>query len=132
MIELTSRARRWVHALRQSMGRQGSGLRIAIIGGSLCSGYEYFVGFEDEPTKEDLRFAVEDLVLYIDPASYERLQGAKVDFVDSVEGSGFVVMPCREKSVQPRCCCVGSASPEEAEQARARAGRCPARSRKVE
>ena len=132
MILFTSRAERAVCSLRQSMGRRGSGLRIAITGGSPCGGYAYFVGFEDEPTKDDLRFPLEDFVVYVDPVSYRELKGAKVDFVDSAQGSGFVVTPCGEQRAQPRCCCSGSATSKEEGEKRAGDGRCPARNAKRE
>jgi len=105
MIHFTARAKEWTRRLQESMGRQGSGLRIAVTGGGICAGYEYFVGFEDEPGKDDLRFPVDDFVVYIDPISYQEVKGAKVDFTDSPEGSGFVVTLNEEKVKQHKCCC---------------------------
>ena len=127
MIFFTSRAKHWLRLLRQSMGREGSGLRIAITGGSRCGGYEYFVGFEDEPAKEDIRLEVDDFVLYLDPASHEQLQGAKVDFVDSPEGSGFVVTPGGKRAEPAPCCCARPAASQANSKVAPPDGCCPAR-----
>ena len=105
MIHFTPKAIAWIRQLRESMKRPQSGLRIAITGGGSCAGYEYFVGFEDEPTNDDHRFQVDDFWVYVDPVSYREISDATIDFVDSTEGSGFIVKRSESADGDRSCCC---------------------------
>ena len=105
MIHFTKRAREWTHYLRESLGRKDAGLRIAISGGGICAGYQYFIGFENEPTAEDIHFSVGDFSVYVDPVSYTEIEGSRVDFVDSPDGCGFVVHLHPDKIARHTCCC---------------------------
>lgn len=119
MIHFTQRAIEWTKTLRESMASsKRSGLRIAVTGGGICAGYEYFVGFEDEPAEEDLRIAVDDFMVYIDPESFKEVEGGRVDFQDTPQGSGFVVTISEKRKTEHVCCCAkeGVLSDEDKEQ----------------
>ena len=77
--------------LKERLNRPQSGLRIAIIGDRGHGGYEFFAGFDDEPLESDLRFSFPGFELFIDPESHRLLQGARVDFADGPEGTGYVI-----------------------------------------
>jgi len=65
-----------------------AGLRIAISGGG-CSGFQYGMKLEETPADDDVCVKVEGITLLVDPFSAPLLQGVTVDFVDSLNGSGF-------------------------------------------
>lgn len=63
-------------------------LRIFVTGGG-CSGMQYGMAFEEQPKDYDKVVEVGGVRLLIDPTSLVYLQGATVDFVDSLMGGGF-------------------------------------------
>lgn len=68
---------------------QGKSFRIFIEGGG-CSGFRYGFGFDDA-SEDDWSFEAGGLNVTVDPMSMQYLQGATVDFVDDLSGSGFLV-----------------------------------------
>ncbi len=64
------------------------GLRISVVGGG-CSGFSYSMAFENQPNMLDKTYKYNGLKLFIDQASLLYLDGAEVDFVETLEGSGF-------------------------------------------
>src|SRR6476659_4756028 len=65
-------------------------LRIAIQGGG-CSGFQYGLGFDTAAAEGDLSFEQHGVTVVVDPFSAPYLQGAEVDYVDSIEAAGFAV-----------------------------------------
>ncbi|MEW5769471.1 MAG: iron-sulfur cluster assembly accessory protein [Pseudomonadota bacterium] len=65
-----------------------AGLRIAISGGG-CSGFQYGMRLEPEKAEDDVVVEIDGVTLLVDPFSAPLLAGVKVDFVDSLNGSGF-------------------------------------------
>ena len=65
-------------------------LRIAIQGGG-CSGFQYGLGFDTAAAEGDLEFAQHGVTVVVDPFSAPYLQGAEVDYVDSIQAAGFAV-----------------------------------------
>jgi iron-sulfur cluster assembly protein len=63
-------------------------LRVFVSGGG-CSGLQYGMAFEDSPRDFDNIVEVEGIRLIVDPTSLMYLQGAVIDFVDSLMGGGF-------------------------------------------
>jgi iron-sulfur cluster assembly accessory protein len=88
MIQLTDTAVSKVKEVLEAQDPKPSGLRISVVGGG-CSGFSYSMGFENEPGMLDKVYEFSGLKIYIDQASMLYLDGAKVDYVDSPEGSGF-------------------------------------------
>lgn len=68
---------------------QGKSFRVYVEGGG-CAGFRYGFGFDD-PQENDFALQMEGLPVAIDPLSMQYLYGATVDFVDTLQGSGFVV-----------------------------------------
>ncbi len=64
------------------------GLRVFISGGG-CSGFQYGMAFENTMEEGDFVFESNGVRLYVDPASAMYLEGATVDYVDSLMGGGF-------------------------------------------
>jgi iron-sulfur cluster assembly accessory protein len=65
-------------------------LRVAIQGGG-CSGFQYGLGFDDGAQEGDVRFTLHGVDVVVDPFSAPYLQGAEIDYVDSIEASGFAI-----------------------------------------
>ena len=65
-------------------------LRVAIQGGG-CSGFQYGLGFDRGATEGDLTFEQHGVTVVVDPYSAPYLSGASVDYVDSIQQSGFAI-----------------------------------------
>lgn len=64
-------------------------LRVFVAGGG-CSGMQYGMAFEEKPRDTDNIIEVENGTrLVVDPTSMIYLEGATIDFVDSLMGGGF-------------------------------------------
>jgi iron-sulfur cluster assembly protein len=64
------------------------GLRVSVQPGG-CSGFKYGLLIEDAPAEDDLVLAQEGVKLFIDPFSAQYLNGVTIDYVSSMQGSGF-------------------------------------------
>lgn len=88
MIQLTERAVEKVREILATQDPKPSGLRIAVVGGG-CSGFSYSMAFENAPGLLDKTYAFDGLKVFVDQASMLYLDGASVDYVETLEGSGF-------------------------------------------
>lgn len=68
---------------------QGKGLRIYVTDGG-CAGYSYGMAF-DTPEPQDVTQEVDGLQIAMDPESWPWLRGVRVDFQESLIGSGFSI-----------------------------------------
>jgi iron-sulfur cluster assembly protein len=88
MVELTENAIRKIKEVLEGYDPKPKGVRISVVGGG-CSGFNYSMNFENESGLLDKTFQYDGLTVFIDQASLLYLEGAKVDFVETLEGSGF-------------------------------------------
>ncbi len=88
MISITQLAAGKVKEISEAEGLQSQGLRLRVIGGG-CAGFQYDLYFEDAPTAMDEQFESNGVQLYVDPLSYQYLDGVEIDYVEGVHGSGF-------------------------------------------
>jgi len=88
MVQLTERAIGKVREIMTSQEPSPAGLRISVVGGG-CSGFSYSMAFENSPTMMDKTLKYGPLQVFVDQASLIYLEGAEVDYVESLEGSGF-------------------------------------------
>ncbi|MCS7044534.1 MAG: iron-sulfur cluster assembly accessory protein [Bryobacteraceae bacterium] len=88
MITLTPTAIAKVKEILEMQDPKPAGLRIAVVGGG-CSGFTYSMAFENNPGLLDKTYDFDGLKVFIDQASMLYLDGAKVDYVETLEGSGF-------------------------------------------
>ena len=87
-LEVTPVAVNKVKEIMAQQNPQPVGLRVAVVGGG-CSGFSYQMNFENQINPIDKTFEFEGLKVIVDQASWMFLKGTKLDFVDSLEGSGF-------------------------------------------
>ena len=88
MITLTDRAVRAVKRFVDNSDVPIAGLRILISGGG-CSGLQYGLRLEAEVGGDDNIIDCGEIKVLLDPMSVGLLDGVKVDFVETIEGSGF-------------------------------------------
>jgi len=90
-LTLTARAADKVRALMaQEPVGEAEVLRVAIRGGG-CGGFEYALGFDRGATGDDAEAEFHGVRVVVDPASAPYLEGATVDFVESLQESGFKI-----------------------------------------
>ncbi|MGQ0555454.1 MAG: iron-sulfur cluster insertion protein ErpA [Nitrospiraceae bacterium] len=82
------------------------GLRVYVRGGG-CNGYQYGMAFESKMAEDDTVVEMGDVKVIMDSQSAPLLQGAEVDYVDSVQGSGFSIKNPQAKTT---CGCGSSFS----------------------
>lgn len=88
MIAITEFAATKVRELSKEWGVEGQALRLRVIGGG-CAGFQYDLYFEENATEFDERFESQGIELYIDPLSYQYLEGTEVDYAETSHGAGF-------------------------------------------
>jgi iron-sulfur cluster assembly accessory protein len=88
MVQLTPNAVGKVKEILEAQEPKPSGLRIAVVGGG-CSGFSYSMAFENNPGMLDKTYTYDGLKVFVDQASLLYLEGAEVDYVETLEGSGF-------------------------------------------
>jgi len=106
MIALTETAVSKVNEILSMQDPKPAGLRISVVGGG-CSGFSYSMAFENQPNMLDKTFNYDGLRLFVDQASLLYLEGAEVDYVESLEGSGFKF---NNPNVKSTCGCGSSFS----------------------
>jgi len=90
MIQMTEKAVGKVKELLSAEDKRGFGLRVAIHGGG-CSGFQYGLTFENAEKPNDQILEFSGLKVYVDAMSGMYLDGVKIDYVDSLDGSGFKI-----------------------------------------
>ena len=90
MINVSETAASKINELLAEEGKVGSGLRVFVQGGG-CSGFQYGLMIEESGGSGDQVFESNGVKLYVDPVSISYLNGAEVDFVDTVTGGGFTI-----------------------------------------
>jgi iron-sulfur cluster assembly accessory protein len=89
-VELTDAAALKARALLEQEGRDDMHLRIAVQPGG-CAGLRYQLFFDDRSLDGDLFREYHGLKVGVDRMSAPYLQGAVIDFVDSIEKQGFTI-----------------------------------------
>jgi iron-sulfur cluster assembly protein len=90
VVTLTQTAVDKVKELIEAQEREGHGLRIYVAGGG-CSGFRYGMQLDERADEEDTVREFDGLKVFIDPQSAPYLQGASVDYVETMMGAGFKV-----------------------------------------
>jgi iron-sulfur cluster assembly accessory protein len=106
MVQITPTAVNKVREILEAQSPKPAGLRLAVVGGG-CSGFSYSMAFENKPSMLDKTYDYEGLKVYVDQASMLYLEGAEVDYVETLEGSGFKF---NNPNVKSTCGCGSSFS----------------------
>jgi iron-sulfur cluster assembly accessory protein len=89
-VELTETAAAKAKALLDQEGRDDMHLRIAVQPGG-CAGLRYQLFFDERTLDGDLFRDFNGLRVAVDRMSAPYVQGATIDFVDSIEKQGFTI-----------------------------------------
>ena len=87
-VKITEKAAEMV---REAMAQEelfDHGLRVGVTGGG-CSGLQYLLDFSKLPEQVDFTEEQHGVQVFIDPFSAAHLNGTIIDYVDSLNGSGF-------------------------------------------
>ena len=114
-VTLTDAAAAKAKSLLDQEGRDDLALRIAVQPGG-CAGLRYNLFFDDRSLDGDLTGDFGGVTLTVDRMSAPYVQGATIDFVDTIEKQGFTIdnpnasgrAPAATRSTEPDSCQNGS------------------------
>lgn len=89
-IVFTDNAANHVKTLIVNEDNANLNLRIFVKGGG-CSGLSYSFTFDEEINEDDTVIMKNDVRLLIDSISFQYLDGATIDYQESLQGSQFVI-----------------------------------------
>ena len=89
LVSLTPAAAVKIRAL-MAEDPEVSVLRVAIEGGG-CSGFQYGLGFDRGAQEGDHAFECEGVAVVVDPFSAPYLSGSRVDYLETIQESGFKI-----------------------------------------
>lgn len=101
-LNVTDKAAEKIKALMDQQKKQG--LRISVQPGG-CSGFQYGMELDDKSTDNDIVVEEKGIKIFVDKASMEKLNGANVDYVESLQGAGFKI---NNPNAQSTCGCGSS------------------------
>jgi iron-sulfur cluster assembly accessory protein len=90
MLQLTDNAVTKVKELMAAEGKDGFGLRVAVQGGG-CSGFQYGLTFDETKRDNDQVLEFGGLKVFVDAMSNMYLDDVSIDYVESLNGSGFKI-----------------------------------------
>jgi iron-sulfur cluster insertion protein len=105
MVTITAGAEQKIRELMKEE-QDAVGLRVYVRGGG-CHGYQYCMAFETKIGEYDSVIEKGDIKVIMDSHSAPLLSGAEVDYVDSLQGSGFAIKNPQAKTT---CGCGSSFS----------------------
>ena len=107
-ITVTEKAAQMIKQFMVEDEKKSEYLRVYVQGGG-CSGLSYGMGLEDKPEEDDITLEKHGVKLIIDSYSIDHLQGANVDYIEGLMGSGFKI---NNPNVTKSCSCGSSFSTE--------------------
>lgn len=72
----------------ENVAPEVGGLRVSVQPGG-CSGFKYSLLIEDKPAEDDTILPQGSFNVFVDPFSMQYLNGVIIDYVTSMQGSGF-------------------------------------------
>lgn len=90
MLSVSSAASAEVMKFLQQEGvsPEVGGLRVSVQPGG-CSGFKYGLLIEDAPADDDYVLPQDGYKVFVDPFSAQYINGVQIDYVSSMQGSGF-------------------------------------------
>jgi iron-sulfur cluster assembly accessory protein len=91
IVSLTERCATKIKSLMaEEPAGEADVLRVAIQGGG-CSGFEYALGFDSGPQEGDVEIEWHGVQVVVDQFSAPYLHGASIDFLETIQESGFKI-----------------------------------------
>jgi iron-sulfur cluster assembly protein len=89
MVQITPVAITKVKEILSQQTPSPTGLRVAVVGGG-CSGFSYHMAFENAVNEgADNIYEFDGLKVMVDQMSEMYLEGVSIDYIETLEGSGF-------------------------------------------
>jgi iron-sulfur cluster insertion protein len=101
-LQLTERAVEGARRLLASQADESAKLRVLVSGGGGCADFDYSFIVDTDQNDEDHVADFAGVTILTDPISRQRLAGARIDFVEELDGSRFVIVKPK-LSVQRSC-----------------------------
>jgi iron-sulfur cluster assembly protein len=89
VVTLTATAAQQVRDILAKEDSEALALRVYVAGGG-CSGLQYGMAL-DEAMEDDYQLTYDGIRVVIDPESLQFIEGAEIDYVESLMGAGFTV-----------------------------------------
>ncbi|MEK6968692.1 MAG: iron-sulfur cluster assembly accessory protein [Nanoarchaeota archaeon] len=89
-FNITHKAAEKLKELLKSKNKEGMALRIKVVSGG-CAGHKYSLELDKESQANDTVFDVDGSQFFVDKESLEQLKGATVDYLETLEDSGFKI-----------------------------------------
>jgi iron-sulfur cluster assembly protein len=67
---------------------ESAGLRVSVLPGG-CSGFKYSLNIEEQSLEDDMVVELNGVRVFVDGFSAQYLSGVSIDYVTSMQGSGF-------------------------------------------
>lgn len=97
---VTDKAVEKIKELKGKDDENKSGLRVEVKSGG-CAGYEYVLEFDNKKDNDKI-LDYDGLEIYVDKESLKVLKGARIDYIDSLQGAGFKIS---NPNAQSTCGC---------------------------
>ncbi len=104
LLDFTESAARKVRELILADNNPALKLRVYITGGG-CSGFQYGFTFDEKADEDDVRVERDGVELVVDPLSFQYLEGAEVDYKETLQGACFII---RNPNAATTCGCGSS------------------------
>lgn len=89
-LDFTEAAASKVSGLIEDEQNPNLKLRVYISGGG-CSGFSYGFTFDENQADDDTVVSKEGVTLLVDSMSFQYLVGAKIDYLEDLQGARFVI-----------------------------------------
>jgi iron-sulfur cluster assembly protein len=73
---------------QEQVPTESAGLRVSVLPGG-CSGFKYSLNVEERALEDDMVADVNGVRVFVDGFSAQYLTGVTIDYVSSMQGSGF-------------------------------------------
>ena len=101
IVNVTKNATKKISQFLEKENKSGWALRIQAVPGG-CAGFTYFFKFDQTPLTKDTVIEQNGVKVFIDEFSKNLFKGSTLDYVETLQSSGFVV---KNPNVQKTCGC---------------------------
>ncbi|MEM2979118.1 MAG: iron-sulfur cluster assembly accessory protein [Methanomassiliicoccales archaeon] len=90
MVYITEEANKFINDLIEKNDKKGYGI-IIYIAGIGCSGPQFGMAFQEKKEEGDVEDKQEGFSFYYDEETQELLEGCKIDYIETPQGSGLII-----------------------------------------